>query len=152
MPLSQTEYIARQLLKHYLPRVHFVYNLRPEWLKHPKSGRRVELDIYAPDLTAAWEIQGVQHGRYIEGMQRDFDAFVGQQGRDMFKIEACKERGITLHRLTSFDLLPFSFERHIRPYVSEADWRRHNPPVELFQEAERLTRQRAVKRRPPSRF
>ena len=37
------------------------YNLRPQWLKNPKTGRCLELDIYYPDLKFAIEVQGFQH-------------------------------------------------------------------------------------------
>ena len=60
------------------------------------------------------------------GMQGSFSAFVAQQGRHMFKIEQCRQLG-TLHRLTSFDLLQYTFERHIRHLMSESDWRRIDP-------------------------
>lgn len=70
----------------------------------------------------------------------------------MFKIEQCRQRDITLHRLTSFDLLQYTFERHIRPLVSESDWRRIDPPLDLYRQVEPLTGQRVVKRRAYSRY
>ncbi len=68
--LSHTERIARGLLKHYMPNERFVFNCRPEWLMNPKTGNALELDIFAPDLKLAWEIQGVQHGRFTPGQNQ----------------------------------------------------------------------------------
>ena len=145
MLLSKTEFVARSLLRHYLPRERFRYNVRPDWLKYPPTGRNLELDILLPDRNIAIEVQGIQHGRYIEGMQREFKDFVVQQRRDAYKMEACKQRGITLYSLTSFDLTQRRFEPFVRPLLTEAEWRRITPPLYLYRQAEKLSSMRAVK-------
>ncbi len=146
MPTSRTESIARALLRHYLPRERFLYNIRPSWLRYPPTGRNLELDILLPDRNVAIEVDGVQHGRYIEGMQRSFQDFVVQQSRDMYKIEACARQGVNLHKLTSFDLTQRRFEPFIRSLLTEAEWRRTTPPLHLYRQAETLTRMKVVKR------
>jgi hypothetical protein len=149
MPLSKTESVARALLRHYLPRERFQYNVRPDWLKYPPTGRNLELDIYLPERHIAIEIDGVQHGRYIAGMQKDFTYFITQQRRDMFKLEACQHRGVTLYRLTSFDLTQRRFEPFIRQLMTESEWRRTTPPLHLYKQAEKLSRMKAVKSKRP---
>jgi very-short-patch-repair endonuclease len=149
MPLSQTEALARALLKHYLPRERFLYNVRPDWLRNPKTGKRLELDLYCPERSFAIEIDGVQHGRYIKGMQRDFRAFTDQQARDMHKLEVCNARGITLYKLTIFDLIqprfaPFLVQLCITHGMKIE--RYIEAPHHLFDQAEKLSRAKVVKR------
>lgn len=144
---SRTECVARALLRHYLPRERFAYNSRPDCLHYPPTGRNLELDILLPDRIIAIEVDGVQHGRYIKGMQRSFQDFVDQQRRDMHELEACKQRGTTPYKLTSFQLLQRNFEPFIRQLLAEAEWRRTSPPPRLYRDAERLTRRRVVKLR-----
>src|SRR5215212_1327777 len=104
MPLSQLEALARDLFHYYLPTIKQVHNLRPSWLTWPVTGNRLELDIYLPDIKAAVEADGIQHGRPILGLQRDFAAFERQQARDLWKLEECARQGITVYKLTIFDL------------------------------------------------
>lgn len=143
MPLSKTEATARALLAHYFPRERFIYNIRPSWLINPKTGRRLELDIYCPDRKLAIEIDGIQHGRYIPGMHRDFEGFTDQQARDMHKIEACKAQGITLYKLTIFDM-----NLHRFPPFADRISKTHGLtlnryagyPHHLFKQADKLSR------------
>src|SRR5690349_19523696 len=100
MPLSQTEALCRDLFRHYLPFAQPTYNLRPAWLVWPVTGRRLELDLYFEDLHLAVEADGIQHNRPIIGMQKDFAAFERQQARDLYKLEECARRGITVYKLT----------------------------------------------------
>jgi hypothetical protein len=150
MPLSRTEFIARSLLQHYLPKDHFQYSVRPDWLRNPKTGRRLELDIYCPARGFAIEVDGIQHGRFVAGMQRDFDHFTDQQSRDMHKIETCKQHGITLYKLTIFDLTQQRFApflvRLCVAHRMQLD-RYVDAPKALFAEAERLSRSRVVRRK-----
>ena len=147
MPLSKTEATARALLRHYLPREQFVYNSRPDWLKYPPTNRNLELDILMPDRNVAIEVDGAQHGRHIPGFQPTFLDFVVQQRRDMYKLEACALRGMTLYKLTSFDLTQRRFEPFIRQFLTESEWRRTSPPLHLYRQAEKLSRMKVIKRR-----
>ncbi len=58
---SQTENLARDLLRHHFPFLHAVYNSRPDWLRNPKTGRRLELDIFYPHINVAVEVQGIDY-------------------------------------------------------------------------------------------
>lgn len=113
MPTSRTEALGRALFAHYLPFLKPQYNIRPEWLTWPVTGNRLELDIYYPEIKVAIELDGVQHGRPIIGMQKDFAAFERQQARDLWKMERCQELGITLYKLTIFDLTLKRFYDHL---------------------------------------
>lgn len=79
MRLRQTESTARALLRHDVPRERFVYNLRSERLRNPKTGRQLELAIYCPARNFATEVDGIRHGLFVPDMQKDFNHFVEQQ-------------------------------------------------------------------------
>lgn len=146
---SQTELLARNLFHHYQPRLRQWHNYRPDWLRNPETGRNLEIDIYFPDIKVGIEVQGVQHGRPIKGLQRDFAAFEKQQRHDMAKLELCKQQGVTLYSLTSFDLT----QRRFAPWYMQLCLRhglKHDrnlgAPNQLFAKAERLSRMKVVKR------
>ncbi len=146
MPLSQTESIARQLLRHYLPKDRVVFNSRPEWLVNPETGHALELDILYPEIGFACEAQGSQHGRHIQGLQHSFADFEKQQRHDMRKINVCRDRGIALHRLTIFDLTEARFDPFIKTLLIGLDryeqYRRTPKPTCLYAQAEKLSRQK----------
>jgi hypothetical protein len=166
MPTSRTEAVARALFAHYLPFLKPRYNLRPDWLRWPVTGNRLELDISWPDIQQACEIDGIQHGRFIASMHRDFAAFERQQARDLWKLEECRRRGITVHKLTIFDLTEQRFPAKLRTIIAAGKEAVRGtdpalydrlvyaaerlpyivPPTHLYAEAERLSRQ---KFRPP---
>jgi hypothetical protein len=149
---SHTEQLARDLLRHYQPRLRQILNFRPDWLRNPETGRNLELDIYLPDIQAAIEVQGVQHGRPIKGLQRDFAAFEKQQRHDRYKREVCLQHGITLYSLTIFDLTQPRFAPWYVAFVNRHGLkfdRYAEAPHHLFAKAERLSRAKVVTR--PSR-
>ncbi len=164
---SQTEQLARDLVRHYLPYLKQTHNLRPSWLTWPVTGNRLELDIYLPDIKAGVEAQGIQHNRPIIGMQRDFVDFERQQARDLWKLEQCHRLGITLYHFTIFDLTAQRFPTKLRQLIDTAlanpsiDQRVHDQlyrtrlrlssmpvPHELYAQAERLSRQKFRPRKP----
>ncbi len=168
MPTSRTEALGRSLFAHYLPFLKPQYNIRPEWLTWPVTGNRLELDIYYPEIKVAIELDGVQHGRPVIGMQQDFAAFERQQARDLWKLEKCRELGITLYKLTIFDLTERRFPAKLRALLDVGkEYARTQKsyglcqlidgsvrmlgsahvPGHLFAEAEKLSRQ---KFRPPA--
>jgi hypothetical protein len=152
MALSNTERIARGLLHHYLPDERFIFNVRPEWLVNPKTGNALELDIYCEHLKSAWEINGVQHGRFTPGLQKTEADFLKQLEHDMHKVNVCRERCIALYRLTIFDLTQARFEPFVKQFMKEhgqlEQFNRTTPPRTLYIQAERLSRARNVPGRP----
>lgn len=73
--------------------------IRPDFLKYPKSGKNLELDMYNSDLKLALEYDGIHHRKYTEFFHKSKQDFIDQQDRDNFKEDKCKELGITLIRV-----------------------------------------------------
>jgi hypothetical protein len=69
---------------------------RPSFLKNPKTGRNLELDLYNKDLTISCEIQGQQHLSYLPHFHRDYTDFENQKYRDHLKYIKCKEHNVKL--------------------------------------------------------
>lgn len=82
--ISKIERLVRQYLRHLLPDSAPTYNYRPNWLKNPKTGHNLELDIYYPELGIAIEVNGISH------------ILKYQMYKDSIKVSGCKDRGINL--------------------------------------------------------
>jgi hypothetical protein len=68
--------------------------IRPDWIRNPKTGQKLELDGYNSDLKIAFEHQGIHHE---EDCPKDnFFYKEDQLFKDNVKREKCKEHGITL--------------------------------------------------------
>jgi len=81
--------------------VESIYNLpfkkvRPNFLKNPKTGRNLELDMYNDQLKIAIEYNGIQHRTYAPYFHKSYDDYLGQVDRDNLKKQKCKENGVTL--------------------------------------------------------
>lgn len=70
--------------------------VRPDFLKNPKTGRNLELDMYNPELKIAVEYNGIQHRTYAPYFHKSPGDYLDQVDRDKFKIKRCKDEGITL--------------------------------------------------------
>lgn len=77
--------------------------VRPDWLRNPETGQRLELDMFhASDAVPhpiAFEFDGAQHDRYVpfyHGTIREFEA---ARRRDRAKDELCRARGVELIRI-----------------------------------------------------
>jgi len=70
--------------------------IRPDWLKNPKTNRRLELDLYCEKLKIAVECQGLQHYKKISRFKMTDTDLKSQQYRDSIKRKLCKEKGIIL--------------------------------------------------------
>lgn len=81
------EKLVRELIRRKYPNEKVFYNYRPEWLINPKTGHKLELDIYYPDLKWAIEIQGIHHNT------------IYQAYKDEVKSRACYNRGIKLEEI-----------------------------------------------------
>lgn len=73
-------------------------NVRPDWLKNPETGSRLELDCYNEKLKLAFELQGIQHYEPIEfwGGEAKFAKTIR---RDNHKLTECRKHGVQLFRI-----------------------------------------------------
>lgn len=69
---------------------------RPNWLINPLTKSKMHLDGYCRKLKLAFEYNGVQHYSYTKFFHRDYQEFLNQQKRDIYKNILCKAKGITL--------------------------------------------------------
>ena len=74
-------------------------SIRPDFLKYPKTGKNLELDMFNQDLMLALEYDGVHHRKFTEFFHKTEQDFFDQQDRDQFKEQRCKELGIILIRV-----------------------------------------------------
>lgn len=63
-------------------------------LRH--NGKTYNIDLYVPQFSCAFEIQGAQHLHFSPFFHKTRSAFVKQQQRDVEKAFACEENGIRL--------------------------------------------------------
>ena len=68
----------------------------PKWLINPLTKSKMHLDGYNWKLKLAFEYNGSQHYSYSEYFHKDYQTFLNQQQRDIYKKKLCKERRITL--------------------------------------------------------
>lgn len=109
MPIGKTsniELLARKVLLFVLPENTPNYNVRPDWLKNPKTKKNLELDIYYPELFLGIEVNSIFHRRG------------SQSARDKVKNWRCYDRGIILLRVWNKQEL-LKLPRVIYEYVSK---------------------------------
>lgn len=79
--------------------------IKPHFLKNPKTGRRLELDGFNPDIQTrigkglAFEYDGKQHSERVKYFQKTEKDYVNQVQRDFVKDRLCRQRGIYLIRI-----------------------------------------------------
>lgn len=70
-----------------------------EWLINPRTGRKLFLDIYYPELKLAIEADGTQHRKYNAWFHKSVEEFEYSQYRDRTKDRLLKEHGVTILRV-----------------------------------------------------
>lgn len=70
--------------------------IRPNWLKNPKTGKNLEIDVYSDKLGIGIEYQGYQHTEFPNKFHKTKKEFLDQVERDKFKLDKCNELGIYL--------------------------------------------------------
>lgn len=74
--------------------------VRPAWLRNPRTGRALELDMFTPTpRPIAFEFDGEQHERYNRFYHSTVRAFEDSQARDRTKDRLCAEHGVELVRI-----------------------------------------------------
>ena len=84
--VSKGEILCRKFFKYYFGKKCF-YNYRPNWLKNPKTGHNLEIDIYYPKEKLAIEFQGIHH------------CLKYQKEKDKIKEQVCKKRKVKLIKI-----------------------------------------------------
>ena len=90
---------------------------RPDWLRESSTSPKLELDGFCESAKLAFEYQGEQHyfsfGRFTK---EDVSKI---QRRDEFKVEKCKEKGITLLVIEPSDLKKEDILQQIKRLLKE---------------------------------
>lgn len=73
-------------------------NVRPSWLKNPKTGRNLELDCYNEELKLAVEYDGEQH--FKKTSMGNSKQLAELQERDKLKDRLCRANGVKLIRVS----------------------------------------------------
>ena len=68
--------------------------VRPDWLINPRTGRRLEIDLYNEELGLCCEVSGAQHYEQSERFHRTREEFIEQVYRDKVKKEQILARGL----------------------------------------------------------
>jgi hypothetical protein len=69
---------------------------RPDFLRHPETGRCLELDLYCEELKIAVEYNGRQHYEYTPHFHTSPLDLHDQMQRDQLKLKLCRKHGIKL--------------------------------------------------------
>jgi len=101
-------------------------NTRPDWLRNPETGYKLELDCYNEELGLAFELQGRQHYKAIKGWGGE-KAFARTIRRDVHKRTECTKHGVELFRIDnrpvsdkSPDIKKKYYEKQIRKCLNKA--------------------------------
>jgi hypothetical protein len=70
--------------------------IRPDWLRNPETGERLELDCYNDDLKIAVEYNGEQHYKWPNFTNQTYEQFINQTRRDTLKADLCDRNGVYL--------------------------------------------------------
>ena len=95
-------------------------SVRPEFLKHDKSGLNLELDGYCEKLQMAFEYHGKQHYKYCPKFfhKKGKYQFEEQKERDKLKIELCIKNNIKLI------IIPYCYdyqdEQKLREFITNS--------------------------------
>ena len=90
------EKILKKTMQTLFPGYLWLQNKRPEWLVNPKTGRRLELDVFCPELEIAAEYNGEQHYDINSIWNKTEKMFQEQVYRDQIKRDLCHQKKIYL--------------------------------------------------------
>ena len=76
-------------------------NIRPDFLKNPKTGKNLELDCYCEELKLAFEYQGIQHSKFSPDKfhKKGINVYIDQTERDCIKQNICIDNNIKLIKI-----------------------------------------------------
>lgn len=108
---NKNEERCRVIVENLYPGHKFL-TVRPDWLKNPTTGRNLELDMYCHELKIALEYQGLQHTEMTK-FHRTRGDLIYQYRKDTYKMQRCKELGITLLQIPHW-VKPLELEHFIK--------------------------------------
>ena len=103
-PVSKQEKVLREIVRDVLPEVEAFYNVRPDWLKNPMTGKNLEIDIYLPSVNLGFEYNGFQHTTIDMKRGVGIDQVKSQYQRDRVKYNLLERQGVHLYVITHEDL------------------------------------------------
>ena len=114
---SRSEKLCRKIIEE-LTQEKFP-SVRPDFLKHYKTGFNLELDGYCEKLQMAFEYHGIQHYKYIKFMHKNKNNnFEIRKERDKLKIELCIKNNIKLI------IIPYCYdftdEQKLREFITNS--------------------------------
>src|SRR5690606_6209860 len=92
--------------------------VRPNWLRNPKTNRKLELDGFCADLRSAFEYNGKQHYEYPNAFHKTEDDFHSLVERDRIKAQTCVSQGVNL-LVIPYDLEESKLESFIAAHLKE---------------------------------
>nr|QBK84534.1 MAG: restriction endonuclease [Pithovirus LCDPAC01] len=75
------------------------HKIRPDWLRNPRTKRKLELDAYNNSLKIAGEYNGMQHYVYPNFFHKTYSSFKSQVERDLIKEKICRKNRVYLIRV-----------------------------------------------------
>jgi len=91
--VSKTQDRIYGIIKCLFPKNRVIYNYKHNELRFKGSRRKMEIDIFLPELNLGFEIQGKQHRENIEAWGNSLKSI---KERDKEKAKAAKDNGINL--------------------------------------------------------
>ena len=89
-------------------------NVRPDFLRNPKTGKNLELDCYNEEYAIAAEYNGIQHYKYPSAFHSSEQQFYDQVRRDKLKKRLCDESGVYLIPIPYWVDIYDSEDQHIK--------------------------------------
>ena len=97
-------------------------NVKPIWLKNPKTNHLLQLDGFCEELKIAFEYQGIQHYEYPNHCHKNKKQFEAQIYRDKIKRNLCKENNVILIEIKEIkDLSYENVELIVNSVLKEKD-------------------------------
>ena len=87
-----------------------------DWLKNPKTGMNLKIDIYYDKLKLAIEIAGSQHDKFCPKFHKNEEEFLKEVERDRIKDLLLQEHGISVIRIKEKNKKPLN--KILKDYIN----------------------------------
>jgi hypothetical protein len=68
----------------------------PDWLIHPETNEKLELQAFNSDLKIAIEYKDENHYKFPNSINKNYQEFVEENKKNRFKIDLCDKHGVYL--------------------------------------------------------